>query len=70
MAWPCREDLFGPLTDDDRAVWAEVARGIALGRLVGREPVGLPSELSAFGDGGLGCIMQQVPAGPFAFETS
>ncbi len=37
-----------------------------LGELVGREPVGLPSELSAFGGGGLGCITQQVPAGPFA----
>ena len=37
-----------------------------LGELVGREPVGLPTELSAFGGGGLGCITQQVPAGPFA----
>jgi agmatine deiminase len=37
-----------------------------LGELVGREPVGLPSELSAFGGGGLGCITQQVPAGQFA----
>jgi len=34
--------------------------------LVGREPVGLPSELSAFGGGGLGCITQQVPAGELA----
>jgi agmatine deiminase len=41
-----------------------------LGALVGREPVGLPSELSAFGGGGLGCITQQVPAGPFAPVTS
>ena len=37
-----------------------------IGELVGREPVGLPTELSAFGGGGLGCITQQVPAGPFA----
>jgi len=37
-----------------------------LGELVGREPVGLPTELSAFGGGGLGCITQQVPAGVFA----
>ena len=37
-----------------------------LGELVGRAPVGLPSELSAFGGGGLGCITQQVPAGAFA----
>jgi len=37
-----------------------------LGELVGREPVGLPTELSAFGGGGLGCITQQVPAGTFA----
>ena len=29
MSWPCREDLFGPLMDDARAEWAEVARGIA-----------------------------------------
>ena len=28
MSWPCREDLFGPLMDDARAEWAEVARGI------------------------------------------
>ena len=31
-----------------------------IGELVGREPVGLPTELSAFGGGGLGCITQQV----------
>ena len=37
-----------------------------IGELVGRTPVGLPTELSAFGGGGLGCITQQVPAGPFA----
>jgi agmatine deiminase len=37
-----------------------------IGELVDREPVGLPTELSAFGGGGLGCITQQVPAGPFA----
>ena len=29
MSWPCREDLFGPLIDDARREWAEVARGIA-----------------------------------------
>jgi agmatine deiminase len=29
----------------------------------GREVVGLPVEMSAFGGGGLGCITQQVPAG-------
>jgi len=39
---------------------------LEIGELVGREPVGLPTELSAFGGGGLGCITQQVPAGPFA----
>lgn len=33
--------------------------------LPGREVVGLPVEMSAFGGGGLGCITQQVPAGPF-----
>jgi agmatine deiminase len=33
--------------------------------LVGRRPVGLPTEFSAFGGGGLGCITQQVPVGPF-----
>lgn len=31
--------------------------------LPGREVVGLPVEMSAFGGGGLGCITQQVPAG-------
>jgi agmatine deiminase len=31
----------------------------------GRELVGLPVEMSAFGGGGLGCITQQVPAGEF-----
>jgi agmatine deiminase len=36
-----------------------------LGRLTGREPIGLPTEFSAFGGGGLGCITQQVPAGQF-----
>ena len=34
MSWPCREDLFGPLMDDARAEWAEVARGIARFELV------------------------------------
>ena len=34
MSWPCREDLFGPLMDDARAEWAEVARGIG-----GFEPI-------------------------------
>src|SRR5512145_2045021 len=29
LSWPCREDLFGPLIDDARREWAEVARGIA-----------------------------------------
>ena len=29
LSWPCREDLFGPLMDDARKEWAEVARGIA-----------------------------------------
>ena len=33
--------------------------------LPGREVVGLPVEMSAFGGGGLGCITQQVPAGRF-----
>jgi agmatine deiminase len=33
--------------------------------LPGRELVGLPVEMSAFGGGGLGCITQQVPAGEF-----
>jgi agmatine deiminase len=41
-----------------------------IGALVGREPLGLPSELSAFGGGGLGCITQQVPAGEFVKEES
>jgi agmatine deiminase len=51
-----------PLTgeDDEAELHAEI------GELVGRTPVGLPTELSAFGGGGLGCITQQVPAGPFA----
>jgi len=31
-----------------------------------REVVGLPTDWSAFGGGGLGCITQQVPAGPLA----
>jgi len=47
---------------------AEAYAGI--GKLVGREPVGLRSELSAFGGGGLGCITQQVPAGKFVKEVS
>jgi agmatine deiminase len=51
-----------PLTGADGE--DEVHREI--GELVGREPVGLPTELSAFGGGGLGCITQQVPAGAFA----
>ena len=29
MSWPCRQDLFGPLMEDARREWAEVARGIA-----------------------------------------
>ncbi len=41
-----------------------------LGGLLAREVVGLPSELSAFGGGGLGCITQQVPSGPFARQAS
>ncbi len=51
-------------------VEGEVEAYARLGALVGREPVGLPSELSAFGGGGLGCITQQVPAGEFAPEAS
>lgn len=39
---------------------------LEISELIGREPVGLPTELSAFRGGGLGCITQQVPAGPFA----
>jgi agmatine deiminase len=34
--------------------------------LPGREVVGLPVEMSAFGGGGLGCITQHVPAGRLA----
>jgi agmatine deiminase len=34
--------------------------------LPGREVVGLPVEMSAFGGGGLGCITQQVPSGRLA----
>ena len=33
------------------------------GQFPDREVVGLPTEMSAFGGGGLGCITQQVPAG-------
>ena len=51
-----------PLTGED----GEDEMHREIGELVGREPVGLPTELSAFGGGGLGCITQQVPAGPFA----
>jgi agmatine deiminase len=51
-----------PLTGED----GEAEMHAEIGELVGREPVGLPTELSAFGGGGLGCITQQVPAGPFA----
>jgi agmatine deiminase len=51
-----------PLTGAD----GEAEMHAEIGELVGREPVGLPTELSAFGGGGLGCITQQVPAGPFA----
>ena len=51
-----------PLTGAD----GEAEMHAEIGELVGREPIGLPTELSAFGGGGLGCITQQVPAGPFA----
>jgi agmatine deiminase len=51
-----------PLTGAD----GEAELHAEIGELVGREPVGLPTELSAFGGGGLGCITQQVPAGSFA----
>ena len=51
-----------PLTGEE----GEAEMHAEIGELVGREPVGLPTELSAFGGGGLGCITQQVPAGPFA----
>ena len=51
-----------PLTGED----GEDEMHREIGELVGRVPVGLPTELSAFGGGGLGCITQQVPAGPFA----
>jgi agmatine deiminase len=44
----------------------EEAAYARLGELLpGREVVGLPVEMSAFGGGGLGCITQQVPAGEF-----
>ncbi len=44
----------------------EAAAYARIGELVpGREVVGLPVEMSAFGGGGLGCITQQVPAGAF-----
>ena len=29
----------------------------------GRQVVGAPTELQAFGGGGIGCITQQIPAG-------
>jgi agmatine deiminase len=51
-----------PLTGAD----GEDELHLEIGELVGREPVGLPSELSAFGGGGLGCITQHVPAGELA----
>ncbi len=41
----------------------EAAYELIAGMLPGREVVGLPVEMSAFGGGGLGCITQQVPAG-------
>lgn len=44
----------------------EAAYGIIADLLPGREVVGLPTDWSAFGGGGLGCITQQVPAGPLA----
>jgi len=44
--------------DGEEAAYARIG---AL--LPGREVVGLPVEMSAFGGGGLGCITQQVPAG-------
>jgi agmatine deiminase len=43
----------------------EAAHARISGLLPGREVVGLPVEMSAFGGGGLGCITQQVPAGEF-----
>jgi agmatine deiminase len=39
------------------------AYGVIADLLPGRDVVGLPVEMSAFGGGGLGCITQQVPAG-------
>lgn len=45
-------------------VEGEEAAYARIGELLpGREVVGLPVEMSAFGGGGLGCITQQVPAG-------
>jgi len=45
-------------------VGGEEAAYARIGELLpGREVVGLPVEMSAFGGGGLGCITQQVPAG-------
>jgi agmatine deiminase len=32
----------------------------------GREVVGVPTDFQAYGGGGIGCITQQLPAGPFA----
>jgi agmatine deiminase len=54
----------GGCADDEAEAHARI------GALVGRRPVGLPSELSAFGGGGLGCITQQVPTGEFVREVS
>jgi agmatine deiminase len=51
-----------PLTGVD----GELEMHARIGELVGRTPVGLPTDLSAFGGGGLGCITQHVPAGEFA----
>ena len=48
-------------------VEGEEAAYARIGELLpGREVVGLPVEMSAFGGGGLGCITQQVPAGDLA----
>ncbi len=47
------------------ALGEEDAHRLIRDLLPGREVVGLPVEMSAFGGGGLGCITQQVPAGEF-----
>jgi agmatine deiminase len=47
--------------------WAgeDEAHALLAGLFPDRELAGLPTELQAFGGGGLGCITQQVPAGEF-----